>query len=89
MDDWEVGMSNAVGIEACLDRRVSEGDKGCRVSEAMLPALLGAAAKGPFCFEVGARKPPRRTYPEGATYLGSEVRDYLLRVGSPERHRLG
>ena len=52
-------MSNAVGIESRLDRR---GSNGGLMSGAMLPALLGAAAKGPFCFEVGARKPPRRTY---------------------------
>lgn len=55
-------MSNAVGIESRLDRRGSNGGQGGLVSGAMLPALLGAAAKGPFCFEVGARKPPRRTY---------------------------
>ena len=82
-------MSGAVGFEPQMERWVSAGGEADLASGVALPTLLGAAAKGPFYFEIGARQPRTRPYPEGATYLGSEVRDYLLRVGSPERHRLG
>ena len=77
-------MSSAVGIESRLDRWVRAGGEGGHA-----PGAPQRGGRRPFFFEVGARQPRTRTYPERGTYRGSEVRNSLLRVGCPVGHGCG
>ena len=59
-------MSRAVGIESRLDRWVRAGGEGGHA-----PGAPQRGGRRPFFFEVGARQPRTRTYPERGTYRGS------------------